>query len=53
MITLNDQKEIAALKREWESYELMVEQFPGNTYWRKIADALELKIMELESRGGN
>ena len=48
MITVNDQKEIAELKRDWECWALMAEQCPGREDFKKHADALELMIMNLE-----
>jgi len=50
MITVNDAKEIAALKRDFECWSLLVEQFPKRLDYKKMADMLELQIMNLEER---
>ena len=40
--------EYKELRREWESAELMSQQFPKNMEFRKLADALYLLIQSWE-----
>ena len=50
MITVQDAIEIAELKKDFECWSLLAEQFPNNLSYKKQADAMELMIIELESR---
>jgi len=49
MLTMSDQQELAALKMEWQSYTLLAEEFPKKQEFRKLADSLELMIINIES----
>ncbi|MHA2039878.1 MAG: hypothetical protein ACW98X_25975 [Promethearchaeota archaeon] len=50
MITVADAIEIAELKRDWECWELLAEQYPKKIEYKKHADALQLMILDLEDR---
>ena len=48
MLTISDAQELAALKREFESYTLLAQEYPWKFEYQKKADALELLILSKE-----
>ena len=49
MITVQTAIELRDLRREFESASLMAEDFPERLEFRKLADSLELLIIDIES----
>ena len=49
MITVQDAIELRELRREFEEATLMADAFPKKQEFRKLADSLELLIMNIES----
>ena len=52
MLTVLDAIELAELKRDFECWTLLAEQYPQRAEYKKHADALELMIIEQEDRHG-
>ena len=48
MITLADGIELRNLRQEFESYQLLANQFPGKLEYQKKADVLEMRIIDIE-----
>ena len=48
MLTLNDDIKLRELRQEFESAQLIADEFPKRLDFRKLADALELAIHSIE-----
>jgi len=48
MLTCADQIDLANLKREFEYYSILCEQFPNREDFKKRADSAELLIISIE-----